>query len=119
MLKVIKTKKDHKEALDRIYKLMQKDLKPDSSSSQELEVLSILVEKYEEENFPIGPPHPIEAIRFKMESMNLTNSELADIIKYKSRVSEILSGKRKLSLQMIRSLNKELGIPAETLIKSY
>jgi len=119
MLKPIKTKKEHKEALERIYNLIQKDLKTDSDEMRELEVLSILVEKYESDNYPIEPPHPIEAIKYRMQNLNLSNSELADIIKYKSRVSEILSGKRKLSLEMIRSLNKELGISAETLIKRY
>jgi HTH-type transcriptional regulator/antitoxin HigA len=119
MLKPIKNKKEHKIALERIYNLMQRDLIADSEEAKELEILSILVEKYEEENYPIEPPHPIEAIKYKMQSMNLTNSELANILKYKSRVSEILSGKRKLSLEMIRSLNKELGISAETLIKRY
>lgn len=119
MIKAIKTKKQHESALEKIYNMMQKNLKPGSKEMDELEVLSILVERYEEEHYPIPPPDPIEAIKFRMEHMNLSRKELAKIVGYKSRVSELLSGKRKLSLSMIRRLNKELKIPAETLIQEY
>lgn len=119
MIKAIKTKKQHESALEKIYNMMQKNLKPGSKEMDELEVLSILVERYEEEHYPIPPPDPIEAIKFRMEHMKLSRKELAKIVGYKSRVSELLSGKRKLSLPMIRRLNKELKIPAETLIQEY
>ncbi|MBN1251830.1 MAG: helix-turn-helix domain-containing protein, partial [Bacteroidales bacterium] len=77
---------------------------------------SILIEKFEDEHYPIGPPDPIEAIKFRMEQMDMKKSDLAEIIGYKSRVSEILSRKRKLSLNMIRRLHKKLKIPYETLM---
>ena len=119
MIKPIKTKKDHKEALKRVYDLMQKNLKPGSLQSSELELLSILIEKYEDENFNILPPDPIEAIKFRMDQLGMNRSELASYIGHKSRVSEILNGKRKLTLSMIRTLNRRLKIPAESLISNY
>jgi HTH-type transcriptional regulator / antitoxin HigA len=119
MLKPIKTKKDYENALARCFDLMQKDLKKDSAFSDELEVLSILVEAYEKKHFPIPPPHPIEAIIFRLEQSGLDEKELNKILGGRSRKSEILSGKRKLSLNMIRGLHDKLHIPAETLITAY
>jgi len=116
MLKVIKTKKEYENALEKIYLLMQKNLKPNSKQMNELEILSILVEKYEDEHYPIPPPDPIEAIKFRMEQMGLTRSDLAKYIGYKSRVTEILNRKRKLTLPMIKRLHKGLKIPVESLI---
>ncbi|MBE2227445.1 MAG: helix-turn-helix domain-containing protein [Ignavibacteria bacterium] len=116
-IKPIKTKRDHENALERIQQLW--GCKKNTSQGDEFEVLVTLVEKYEDEHYPIPPPDPIEAIKFRMEHMNLSRKELAKIVGYKSRVSEVLSGKRKLSLPMIRRLNKELNIPAETLIREY
>ena len=118
MLKLIKTKKDHEAALERIYELMQMNLKA-GPLSDELEALSILVEAYEERHYPIPPPHPIEAIKFRLEQMGMDEKGLNKILGGRSRKSEILSGKRKLSLNMIRQLHKELRIPAETLISEY
>lgn len=119
MIKPIKTRKEHKQALERAYALMQKKLKADSVLSNELELLSILIEKYEEEKFDILPPDPVEAIKFRMEQLNINNSELASYLGHRSRVSEILNGKRKLTLSMIRTLNSKLKIPAESLISNY
>ena len=119
MLKAIKNKKQHEEALEKIYRMMQKNLKPGSKEGNELEVLSILVEKYEDEHYPIGPPDPVEAIKFAMEHQQLKRKDLAKFIGHKSRVSEILNGKRKLTLSMIRSLHRNLKIPLESLIKEY
>src|SRR5450432_1935808 len=119
MLKPIKTKKDYESALERAYQLMQKDLKSGSKLSDELEVLSILVEAYEKEHYPIPPPHPIEAIKFRLEQMGIDEKELTRIMGGRSRKSEILSGRRKLSLNMIRELHEKLSIPAETLIATY
>lgn len=116
MLKPIKSKKQYETALERIYNLMQKDLKADSKESDELEILSILVENYEEKKYPMLPPDPIEAIKFRMEQMGLNKSDLAQYLGYHSRVSEILSKKRKLTLPMIKTLKKELNIPYEALI---
>jgi len=98
---------------------MQSELKKNSEESDKLELLSILIEQYEKDNFPIEPPHPIEAILFRLDQLNMKKSELTKILGTRSRTSEILKGKRKLSLAMIRKLNSELNIPAEILIKEY
>ncbi len=119
MLKPIKTKKQHESALQRIYDLMQKGVKAGSKDGDELEVLSILVEKYEDENIKIDPPDPIEAIKFRMDSLGLVQNDLAEYLGYSSRVSEVLNKKRKLTLPMIRALNKKLDIPLETLVRDY
>ena len=76
MLKPIKTKKDYEAALERCYTLMQKDLKPGSAFSNELEILSILVEEYEKKHFPIPAPHPIDAIKYRLEQSGLDEKEL-------------------------------------------
>ena len=118
-IKPIKTKKEYEAALARVYELMQKNLKANSKQSDELEVLSILVEAYENEHYPIPPPHPIEAIKFRMEQGAVDDKELTKLLGGRSRKSEILSGKRKLSLNMIRALHKKLKIPVESLINAY
>ena len=119
MLKPIKNNKAYEDALARIYGLMQKDLKQGSQQSDELEILSILVKEYENVHYAVPKATPIEAIRFRMEQMGMDESKLADVLGYRSRKSEILSGKRKLSLEMIRRLNAILHIPAEVLIQPY
>ena len=119
MLNPIRTKKDYKTALDRISLLMQKELKVNSEEYNELEIISILVENYENKKFNIEKPDPVEAIKFRLEQLNMNNSDLVKIIGSKSRTSEILNRKRKLSLSMIRSLNKQLNIPASSLISEY
>jgi len=119
MLKPIKTKKQYESALERIYNLMQKNIKAKTKESDELEILSILVEKFEDENFKFYLPDPVEAIKFRMESMGLSQNDLSEYLGYKSRVSEILNKKRKLSLPMIRTLNEKLKIPLETLVRDY
>ena len=119
MLKPIKTKKEYEAALERVYNLMQKDVKAGSKVSDEFEILSILVEKYEDEKYRIDIPDPVEAIKFRMESMGLSQNDLSEYLGYKSRVSEILNKKRKLSLPMIRTLNEKLKIPLETLVRDY
>lgn len=78
-----------------------------------------MIDAYENENFPIGMPDPIEAIKFRMEQMGMKQKDLAEVVGFKSRVSEILSKKRKLSLDMIRKLNAQLHIPTEVLIQEY
>jgi HTH-type transcriptional regulator/antitoxin HigA len=119
MLKPIKTKKDDEAALARVYTLMQKNLKPGTMDSDELEVLSMLVEAYEKKHYPVPPPHPVEAIRFRLEQSGMSEKELNQLLGGRSRKSEIMSGKRKLSLNMIRTLHEKLHIPAETLIAVY
>lgn len=116
-IKVIKTEEDYQKALKRLEVIF--DASADSPEGDEAEILTILIEKYEDENYPIGPPDPIEAIKFRMDQLDMKKSDLAEIIGYKSRVSEILSKKRKLTLQMIRKLHEKLKIPYETLITDY
>jgi len=116
-LKIIKTEKDYKEALKMAYSLM--DAKPDTKRGVELELLTFLIEKYEEEHFPIDMPDPVAAIKFRMEQEDLTVSDLGKVIGYKSRASEILSYKRKLTLPMIRKISEFLKIPPSVLIQAY
>ena len=103
-----------KDSIDYFY-----NIKPDSKESDELEILSILIKEYENEHYPVPKPNPLEAIKFRLEQMNMSEAELSEILGYRSRKSEILSGKRKLSLAMIRKLTDKLHIPAEVLIQSY
>jgi len=117
MLKAIKTKTQYNKAVQRIYDLMQKDLKARSTEMDELEVLSILADKYEEDNFPIDPPNPVEAIKFRMDQLSLVQKDMVAYLGYPSRVSDILNGRRQLTIDMIRKLYEYLNIPAEVLIK--
>ncbi len=119
MIKPIKNNEQYEKALARIYALMQKDLHANSKESDELEVLSVLVNSYEQIHFPMPKPKPLEAIKFRLEQKGMTENELSEILGHRSRKSEILSGKRKLSLAMIRKLNEVLDIPAEVLIQAY
>jgi HTH-type transcriptional regulator / antitoxin HigA len=120
MLKPINTDTQYEAALVRIYELMQLDnIEPDTPSGDELEVLTLLVKSYETKQFPIPKPHPLEAIKFRLDQMGLAESDLSKMIGSRSRKSEILSGQRKLSLNMIRVLHRELRIPASILIQAY
>lgn len=116
-LKPIRTKNDYQVALKIIDKYF--DAKPDTPEGSLVEILSILVEKYEDQKFPIEAPNPIEAIKFRMEQLGLTNKDLALIIGGTNRVSEVFNKKRQLSIQMIRDVHKKMGIPAESLIGVY
>ncbi len=116
-IKLIKTKKDYNQALERLEVIF--DAKKGSSEGDELEVLGILLEQYEKDHFPIDLPDPIEAIKFRMEQMGYNQSDLAEIVGLKSRASEILNKKRKLSLEMIRQLHDRLNIPTDVLIQTY
>ncbi len=116
-IKPIKTRKDYQQALERLEQLF--DAKKNSKEGDELEVLGILIEKYEDEHFPVGLPDPIEAIKFRMEQLGYNQSDLAKVIGLKSRASEILSKKRKLTLEMVRLLHNSLNIPSEVLIQAY
>ena len=117
--KILKTEKEYDEVCERIYKLInesEKPVEPDSSEGEELELLSLLVEKYEKEHYPIEAPNPIEAIKFRMEQINLKQVDIAPLFGGETRISEVLHGKRPLSLKMIVLLNRYLGIPLESLI---
>ena len=116
-IKPIKTEKDYQEALNRLELIF--DSKKGSAEGDELEILGILIEKYEDEHFPIGFPDPIEAIKFRMEQMGYNQTDLAKVVGLKSRASEILNKKRKLSLEMIRNLHSIMKIPSEVLLQAY
>lgn len=116
-LKVIKTEKQYQQALARLEEIF--DSRKNSKNADELELLSVLIEKYENEHYTIDFPDPIEAIKFRMEQLNYNQQDLAKIIGLKSRVSEILNKKRKLTVDMIRKLNASLGISTEVLIREY
>ncbi|MBN8702141.1 MAG: helix-turn-helix domain-containing protein [Bacteroidetes bacterium] len=116
-IKPIKTQKDYQAALLRLEEIF--DAKKGSKYGDELEILAILIEKYEDEHFPIGFPDPIEAIKFRMEQLGYNQTELAKVVGLKSRVSEILNKKRKLTLEMIRQLHAALQIPTSVLIRAY
>jgi len=116
-IKVIKTEEDYNQALLRLEKIF--DAPENTKEGDEADLIGLLIEKYEEEHYPIGPPDPIEAIKFRMEQMDMSKSDLAKILGYKSRVTEIFSRKRKLTIKMIRNLHEKLNIPYESLIAEY
>jgi HTH-type transcriptional regulator / antitoxin HigA len=113
-LKPIRSKKDLSEALARIDELI--DAKPGAPEYDELEILSTLVEAYEEKHCPILPPDPVEAIKFRMDQLGLKQADIAKYFGGKNRASEVLSRKRPLSLRMIRNLHINLKIPSDSLL---
>jgi HTH-type transcriptional regulator/antitoxin HigA len=118
--KILKTEKEYNQACKRIYDLINSSedaIEPDSPKGEEIELLSLLVEKYEQEHHQMGAPDPVEAIKFRMEQMNLKQADIAPLFGGKTRVSEVLNGKRNLTLKMITLLNRYLGIPLESLVK--
>ena len=117
-LRIIKTDEDYQIALKRVDKIFH--AKKGTKEQDELEILVMLIEKYENEivgDFP--DPDPIEAIKFKMEQMEMTQKDLARVLGLKSRASEILSRKRPMSISMIRKISQALSIPADILIQPY
>lgn len=113
-IRPIKNQKDYEKVLDRIEKIH--DAKPNTRESDELEVLLVLVENYEEKHYVIDAPTPIEAIKFRMEQEGLKQKDLTVALGDKSIVSKILSGKRELSVDMIRKLHSMFNIPLESLL---
>jgi HTH-type transcriptional regulator/antitoxin HigA len=116
-IKPIKTKKDHEAALQRIESLMS--AKKHTPKGDELDVLTTLAEAYEQKHFAIDNPDPIAAIEHRMEALGIERKDLAPILGSKSRVTEVLGRKRKLTMEMVRNLNAKMGIPARTLIQDY
>ena len=116
-IKPIKTEKDYNSVLKEIETLF--DAKPGTMEGDRLEVLSTLVEVYEDEHYDIPAPDPIEAINYFMESRGLTRADIEPYIGSRARVSEILNRKRPLTLPMIQRLHTGLGIPADVLVKPY
>lgn len=114
-IKPIKTDADYQAALTEIESLML--AAPDTPEGEKLDILATLIEAYEAKRFPMDLPDPVEAIKFEMERKGLTVKDLEPMIGKSNRVYEILNHKRSLTLKMIWKLNRELGIPAESLIK--
>ena len=116
-IKVIRTENDYQQSLKRLELIF--DAEFGSPEGDELEILGMLIEKYENEHYPIPLPDPIEAIKFRMEELGYKQGDLATIVGLKSRASEILNKKRKLTLEMIRKINEHLKIPIEVLVQAY
>lgn len=113
-IRPIKTEKNYNDSLSRIEELW--GAKKDTHRGDELDLLVTLVESYEMKHFPITPPDPIDAIKFRMEQMDMTKADMVKYLGSQSRVSEILNRKRGLTLKMVKSLYKGLRIPAEILL---
>ncbi len=116
-IKNIKTEKDYLEALERLELIF--DTPANSAEGEEAEILSLLIENYENNHYAIESPDPIEAIKIRMEEMNLKQKDLIGIIGGKSSVSEVLNKKRRLTLENIREIEKKLKLPASILISNY
>jgi len=116
-LKPIKSDKDYRNALERLEVIF--DAPIDTKEGDEAEILSLLIENYENEYYPIDAPDPIEAIKIRMEELNMRQKDLVGIIGGKSRVSEILNRKKKLTVDMIRELERILQISASVLVSNY
>ena len=115
--KIINTEKEYEKALARFEELF--DAGPGTPESDEADLLALLIENYDKQHNPVPEPDPVEAIKFCMEQMNLKPKDLVGIIGDKASVSKVLTKKRKLNLNMIRSLHSKLNIPYETLMASY
>ena len=116
-IKPIKTEKDYNKALERLELIF--DASPNSKEGDEAEILSLLIENFENKHYPIETPDPIEAIKIRMEEMNLKQKDLVGVIGGKSRVSEIMNRKKKLTVEMIRELERILQISASVLVNNY
>jgi len=116
-IRPIKTKKDHANALKRIEQLMS--AKANSPEGDELDVLVTLVEAYEAKHYAIDAPDPIAAIQHRMEALGMERKDLEPLLGSKSRVSEVLNRKRKLTMDMVRTLHVKMNLPAEALIQDY
>jgi HTH-type transcriptional regulator/antitoxin HigA len=117
-MKLIKNSKDYAEALKRLEELMITNPPTGSKNEEELELLAFLVQEYEKRHLKIPPATPVEAIRFRLEQSGLNQQDLVPFIGSKSRVSEVLSGKRGLALDMVRRLHEGLGIPLKSLVQA-
>jgi HTH-type transcriptional regulator / antitoxin HigA len=115
-LKPIRTEKDYEQALAEVEELW--GARTGTPKGDRLDVLATLIEAYEAEHYPMDPPDPIEAIKFRMEQQDLTRKDLEKILGTRMRVSEVLNRKRGLSINMIRALHQKLGISADVLIRS-
>lgn len=118
-IRPIRTETDYELALREIEPYFDREPEPGSPEADRLDVLATLIEAYEREHWPIDPPDPVEAIRYCMERQGYTQSDLAALLGSRSRASEILKRRRPLTLEMVRKLHQEWGIPAESLLQPY
>ena len=116
-IKPLKNEEDYQKALERLEVIF--DAPTDSEEGDEAEILSMMIDNYENEHYPIDAPDPIEAIKIRMEEMNLKQKDLVGVIGGKSRVSEILNKKKRLTVDMIRELERILHISASVLVNNY
>ena len=116
-IKLIKTDADYQRALKRLEEIF--DSKVGTPDSDEADILGLMVDEYEKKHYNIDAPDPIEAIKIRMEEMQLKQVDLADALGGKNRVSEVLNRKRKLTVEMIRNLTKRLNLSAGLLIHDY
>jgi len=116
-IKPIKTEEDYQKALKRLEAIF--DAPENTPEGDEAEILSLLIENFENQHYPIEAPDPIEAIKIRMEEMNLKQKDLVGVIGAKSRVSEILNKKKRLTVDMIRQLEEILHVSASVLVKKY
>jgi len=116
-IKPIKTEQDYEQALERLEQIF--DAPVNSKEGDEAEILSLLIENYENKYYPIEAPDPIEAIKIRMEEMNIKQKDLVGVIGGKSRVSEILNKKKRLTVDMIRKLENLLHLSASILVNNY
>jgi HTH-type transcriptional regulator/antitoxin HigA len=115
VVKPIRTEADYEAALAEVERLWS--AKAGTPKGDRLDVLATLIGAYESERYPMDPPDPIEAIKFRMEQQGLSRKDLEGIIGTRTRIAEVLNGRRSLSINMIRRLNQKLGIPADILIR--
>ena len=116
-IEIIKTKKQYKEYLNRFDKIFL--AKSSSEEGEEAKLLALIIKDYEDKTFIIETPDPLEAIKYRMEQLNISKKELGEILGFSSRASEILNRKRKLTLEMVRSLHEKLNIPLASLVQAY
>lgn len=116
-IEVIKNKKQYTKTLQRFEEIFL--AKSNTKEGKEAQLLALVIKDFEDKYYKIDAPDPVEAIKFRMEQMNLSKKELGEILGYTSRVSEILSRKRKLTLEMVRNLHEKLNIPLESLVRVY
>lgn len=116
-VEVIKNKAQYKKTLQRFEEIFL--ARADTKEGKEAQLLALVIKDYEDKHFKIDVPDPVEAIKYRMKQMHLSKKDLAEILGYTSRVSEILNRRRKLTLQMVRNLHEKLNIPLESLIRAY
>lgn len=116
-IKIIRNDLDYQSALKRLDVIF--DAPMGSSEGNEAEIIELLIEKYEDEKFPMDEPDPIEAIKFRMEQMGMTKGDLAIVLDSRPRATEIMNRTRKLSLTMIRAIHEKMKVPLESLIADY